>query len=86
MKLLDDFVREYCAASKISEDQYREFFVPLPCACECIDGPHWASIRRDAGQILDHLAFHSPTRDELLEMSTIEIRAWLAREASKPNG
>lgn len=87
MKLLNDFVREYCAASDISEQQYREWFVPLPCSCECIEGPHWASIRRDAGQICDQLAFHSPTKEELIAMSTVEIRAHLAAHStSEPEG
>lgn len=77
MQLMADFIREYCVASDVTEQFYRDNFVALPCSCEDIEGIHWASIHRSGQSICDHLAFHSPTRQELMMLSQTEIRAYL---------
>lgn len=77
-----EFVDRYCRDSKITEASFNEWKVALPCACEHgpVEGPHWAAIINKPSFICDHLAFHSPTQSELMEMGTEEIRRELGKE------
>lgn len=81
-ELMKDFIRAYCERSGITEERYHQMKVTLPCACDAVDGPHWAAVVRDPAGILDHIAFHSPTKDEILTMSHDETKHILAVSAS----
>jgi hypothetical protein len=68
VKTRDQFIADYCERSWITRESFEAIFVALPCVCDYEDGVHWAAIRLDARQICDHLAFHSPTTQQLIDM------------------
>lgn len=83
-ELMSDFIRGYCERSGLTEERYHSFKVTLPCACEAVEGPHWAAVSRDPALMLDHIAFHIPTQDQILHMSRAETEHVLAHQTNAP--
>ncbi len=66
MNTAADVLRSYCEQNKLTESEFRQHRCVLPCICECEAGPHWAAVMHTA--VLDHLAYHCPTSQQLQAM------------------
>ena len=72
-----EFEAVYCDASRMRVEEMRQHRVALPCICDAVDGVHWAMVDLRPSAICDHLTFYSPTKDQLIELGSQELRAEL---------
>lgn len=73
MKTRDEFERDYCESQGITLELFRRHHVALPCACEAIDGPHWAAITLMPACLISHLQYRMPDSDGLDLLNAREL-------------
>lgn len=56
----EEFERDYCEQKHITTEEYRRWFVTMPCACDYEGCQGWAAIRNDPYFIADQKEFYSP--------------------------
>jgi hypothetical protein len=56
----EQFERAYCERSHISLEQYHEWRVTLPCACDYEECEGWAAVSKDERAIADHMELYAP--------------------------
>jgi len=76
---MSEFIGHFVKRDQISAERFHQDFVALPCNCDAVEGIHWARVRLVEEQVLDHLAFHCPTQEELLMMAHEAIKRELAK-------
>lgn len=54
------FEKSYCKRSNITLEQYREWFVTLPCACDYEGCQRWAAVHNSPDAIKAHLELYAP--------------------------
>lgn len=58
---LTEFEKGYCERSHITQEEYREHFVTLPCKCDDPDCPGWACVTNNPAMIQAHHDLYTPT-------------------------
>jgi hypothetical protein len=52
---LEEFEATYCTRSKISREEYNQFFVSLPCCCNALSCKGWVAISNNPDDIEMHM-------------------------------
>jgi len=60
----EEFEKAYCERSNISLEEYRRWFVTMPCECDYDGCEGWAAIRNNPDFIAHQKEFYSPKNTE----------------------
>ena len=56
----EEFEARYCARSNITRENYKEWFVSLPCACDYAGCQGWGAISNNPDMIRVHQELYAP--------------------------